>query len=66
MCGYCLDGPPNWVDIDMYINTGQVDTIKDAALNLHSSYWASACQESKNNLGVLYRAHGLNWREGGL
>lgn len=66
MCGYCLDGPPNWIDVEKYINTGQVDDERTAAMNLHSHYWRSACEKSKVGLGVLYRAHGLNWEVGGL
>lgn len=66
MCGYCLDGPPSWIDVDFYINTGQVDTEREAALNLHRGYWELACENSKSGKGALYRAYGLNWKEGGL
>ncbi len=65
MCWYCIDGPPSWVDVELFINTGAVDNEGDAAKALTMYYWASACNDSKNDLGPVFRSYGMNWRDHG-
>lgn len=63
MCGYCGSGPPDFLDVELYINTGQVDNDNDAIRNLTAAYWEMSCSRSQAVDGWKLKRYGIHWRD---